>query len=93
MSKQFTAHIAARTIKGQTKTFSYPARDDIYTCDDAGQWFGMRMGEIVKMDDASVTDVCKSATNWPEIKSAYFPMHGFHSNEPIDKTPINKLDY
>ena len=62
MSKQFTAHIPARTLKGQTKSFSYPARDDAYTCDDAGQWSGTRMGEIVKMDDASVIDACKSAS-------------------------------
>lgn len=34
MSKQFTAYVAARTIKGQSKTFSYAARDDLYTCDD-----------------------------------------------------------
>ena len=93
MSKQFTAHVPARTIKGNGKTFSYPARDDVFTCDDDGQWHGKRMGEIVKMDDEDVISACKSASNWAEIRSIYFPMYGFHSSESIDKTPVNKLDY
>ena len=94
MSKQFIAHIPARTLKGQTKSFSYPARDDAYTCDDAGQWSGTRMGEIVKMDDASVIDACKSASNWAEIRSIYFRMYGFHSPDgDWDKTPSHKADY
>ena len=93
MSKQFTAKVPARTIKGNGKTFSYAAREDVYTCDDDGQWYGKRMGETIKMDDEDVISACKSASNWAEIRSIYFPMHGFHSAEPVDKSPINKLDY
>jgi len=93
MSKQFVAQMPARTIRGSTKTFTYQAREDVYTCDDSGQWFGTRMGEIVKMDDEDVISACKSASNWAEIRAAYFPMHGFHDQPGIDKTPINKQDY
>lgn len=94
MSKQFVARVPARTIKGQTKTFSYPAREDAYSCDDAGQWFGERGGEVVKMSDLDVIDACKSASNWAEIRSIYFPMYGFHAPEgDWDKTPSYKQDY
>lgn len=94
MSKQFTAHIPARTVKGQTKSFSYAAREDTYSCDDAGQWYGTRVDELVKMEDADVIDACKPATNWAEIRAIYFPMYGFHAPEgDWDKTPANKRDY
>ncbi len=51
------------------------------------------------MDGRSVTeedviDSCRKATNWAEIKSAYFPMDGFHERDDWhDNTPANKADY
>ncbi len=89
--KQFIAHIPARTIKGQTKTFTYSAREDVYVCDDAGQWSNDLRG---KMAEADVIDACKAATNWAEIRSIYFPMYGFHTPEgDRDNTPAHKTDY
>lgn len=90
MSKQFTAMIPARTIKGQTKVFTYPAHNDIYTCDDAGQWSNEMRG---KMCEADVIDACKSASNWSEIRAVYFPMYGFHDAGRADNTPSHKADF
>lgn len=91
MTKQIVAHIPARTIKGQTKRFAYPARDDSYTCDDAGHWTNELRGA---MSEADVIDACKAATNWSEIRAINFPMYGFHAPDgDWDNTPIHKADF
>lgn len=90
MSKQFTAHVPARTIKGQTKSFSYPARDDTYTCDDSGRWTNETRGAL---SEADVIDACLRAANWADIRSIYFPMYGFHDNAGRDNTPSHKQDF
>jgi hypothetical protein len=92
MNKQFVAHIPARTIKGQSKVFTYPAREEEYACDDAGQWTGTIAGQTIKMNKADVIDACRDATNWQEIRALYFPMYGFHADGPSDNSPAHKCD-
>jgi hypothetical protein len=59
-------------------------------CVDDGSW--MMDGRSVTEED--VIDSCRKATNWAEIKSAYFPMDGFHERDDWhDNTPANKADY
>lgn len=80
MTKTITANIPARTLKGQTKTFSYPARTQVFTCDAEGQWTAVdpEYGDQL-VREAEVIDCCRKATNWLAIKAEHFPMHGFHS--------------
>jgi hypothetical protein len=89
--KQFTANIPARTIKGQSKVFTYSGRDDEYICDDQGHW--KINGESV--NEVEVIEDCRKATNWADIKARFFPMDGFHADmgEDWDNTPSHKLDY
>jgi hypothetical protein len=72
MSKQITANIPARKLGKMT----FPARVDVFEQDDAGQWTSPDAG---KLTQAEVIDVCQRATNWTQIKSEHFPMHGFSS--------------
>ena len=72
MIKTITANIPARKIGKMT----FPARVDVFTQDDAGQWSSPEVGQ---MREADVIDICERATNWAEIKQAHFPMHGFHN--------------
>ena len=56
-----------------------PAHTETFRQDEAGQWllcFGDCWGKVLH---GEVIDVCRKATNWPQIKSAHFPMVGFHS--------------
>lgn len=70
-----TANIPARTITWGGKKKTYPARVETFTQDERGAWM---MGDVA-MTEAEVVDVCQDATNWSAIKSAHFPMVGFHS--------------
>lgn len=67
-----TANIPARKL-GKT---TFPARVDTFTQDDAGQWSSVDAG---KLREADVIDICQRATNWAAIKSAHFPLVGFHA--------------
>lgn len=76
------AHIPARevtgrSISGGTKTVRYDARDATFRQDDDGQWYYVDYG--IKVTEAEVIDVCRTATNWTAIRQAHFPMSGFHS--------------
>lgn len=93
MSKQFIAHIPARALKGATKNFTYPARDDLYQMDDAGRWSVTMGGMTTKLHEDEVISSCRKASNWLEIKAEHFPMDGFHDDAGVDKTPAVKLDY
>ena len=72
MSIQITANIPARKIGKAT----FPARVDTFTADDQGRWSSPEAGAMTQAD---VIDICQRATNWPQIKAAHFPMHGFSS--------------
>ena len=74
-----TAHIPAKTVKGQTKTFSFPAHDRRFEMDDEGRWAALVDGERIPATEADVIHDCRKATNWHEIKAAHFPMAGFSS--------------
>jgi len=74
-----TAFIPARSVKGQTKVFSYPAREETFACDGEGRWTLTTGGAAEPLFEAEVIDICRRATNWAAIRSAHFPMHGFHS--------------
>lgn len=80
MTKIITAHIPARTVKGQTKTFRYQARTDVFTQDDDGRW-SLASGDCAgaKLLQDEVIDICRRATNWAEIKATHFVMDGFAS--------------
>ena len=77
MTKTITANFAARTEKGQTKTFSTPAYDSVFALDETGRWSIPEYDEFVS--EADVIDACLSATNWAAIRSEHFPMFGFGS--------------
>lgn len=79
MNKMITANIPARSVKGQTKTFHYPARVETFACDAEGRWTLTTDGQAEALFEAEVIDICRRASNWADIKRAHFPMHGFHS--------------
>lgn len=70
--KTITANIPARKLGKITLA----ARIDVFTQSDDGKWSNPTAGA---MFEAEVIDICKRATNWPEIKAAHFPMHNFHN--------------
>lgn len=76
-SKQIVVTIPARTIKGATKVFSYPARNDVYNMDEQGNWTGTIAGQTVKLAEADVIDACKRTADWDKIRSIHFPMYEF----------------
>ncbi len=84
-----TANIPARKVAGRT----YAAHTKAFQQNEAGQWFIDFGGDWEKVSEAEVIDVCRRATNWASIKAAHFQMVGFHSDDPIDRTPANKADY
>ena len=57
----------------------YAARTETFTQDETGQWLLDFGGALEKVLQDEVIDVCRKATNWPQIKSAHFPMYGFHN--------------
>lgn len=79
MSKTITAFIPARSMKGQTKTFHYPASTRVFEQDDSGRWYALHDGERDAVTEQDVIEDCRPATNWKEIRQAHFPMYGFHS--------------
>ena len=79
MSKTITANIPARSVKGQTKTFTYPARVETFACDAEGRWTLTTDGQAEALFEAEVVDICRRASNWADIKREHFPMPGCHS--------------
>ena len=57
----------------------YASRTETFRQEDDGQWFIDVGGALEKVLQEEVIDVCRKATNWPQIKSAHFPMYGFHN--------------
>lgn len=80
MSKTIKASIPAtrKIVKG--KVWTTEARVDTFEQDDAGKWTTVHpeLGRFSVLED-EVIDVCRKATNWPEIKASHFPMFGFHN--------------
>lgn len=79
--KQIIAYIPERkqVLKFTTRapeTRIYPARTEIFLQDSEGHWSSPDHGPMTQAD---VIDICKNATNWPDIKSMHFPMYGFHA--------------
>lgn len=70
-----TAEIPARTERGQTKSFEYPAHQLVFVRDDDGRW--SMDGQRILEDD--VIDACRKAVNWQQIRSEHFAMDGFSS--------------
>lgn len=70
-----TAKIPARKIGSNT----YAARVETFKQDDAGHWTLTTDGMNEPVFESEVLDICRRATNWPEIKHAHFLMDGFHS--------------
>ena len=54
-------------------------RTETFRQDDTGRWSIDFDGTWEKVLQAEVIDVCRKATNWPQIKSEHFPMYGFHN--------------
>ena len=73
--KTITANLPSRTI-GKTV---YPSRAVTFRQNDLGQWAIDLSNGYEKVLQAEVIDVCRKATNWPQIKSEHFPMYGFHN--------------
>ncbi|MGD9938603.1 MAG: hypothetical protein AB7T74_02255 [Clostridia bacterium] len=92
-SKQITVTIPARTVKGATKVFTYPARTDVYEMDEQGNWTGLIAGQSVKLREDDVIDACKRSADWSKIRAIHFPMYGFHDAGEIDNTPSHKSDF
>lgn len=85
----FIANLPARKLAGRV----YSAHTDTFEQNNAGQWFIDFCGTLEKVSEAEVIDVCRRATNWASIKAAHFKMEGFHSSEPVDRTPSHKGGY
>lgn len=92
MTKTITANIPARTIKGTTKTFNYPATTRVFEQDDAGLWYALHDGMRDVVTDQDVIADCKGASNWQAIRQQHFPMYGFHDGGVPDRTPSHKSD-
>ena len=92
-SKQITVSIPARTIKGVTKIFTYPARNDLYNMDEEGNWTGTIAGQTMKLTEDDVIDACKRSDDWSRIRSIHFPMYGFHDAGLVDNTPSHNQDF
>ena len=73
--KKIEAHIPATEIRKAGKVWKTEARTVIFKMDNKGRWRGEGYGP---MFESEVIDICKKATNWPEIRSKFFPMEGFH---------------
>ena len=84
----FTAAIPARKLSGRT----YAAYTQAFQQNDKGTWFLDLCGDWESIYESEVIDLCRRATNWASIKAAHFQMDGFHSDEPIDRTPSHKAD-
>ena len=54
-------------------------RIETFRRDGDGRWSIEFGGTWEKVLQAEVIDVCRKATNWPQIKSEHFPMYGFHN--------------
>ena len=57
------------------------AHIETFRQDEAGQWsldFGGFWGKVLH---GEVIDVCRKASNWPQIKSEHFPIYGFHNQD------------
>ena len=68
------AKIPASTVKSRTgKVFNRPESIRVFEQDEDGRWYAVHDGEL----DAVIAD-CRGASNWDEIRSAHFPMDGFH---------------
>jgi hypothetical protein len=76
MSKSITINVPARKISWGGKTQTFSAFTRTVTQDDAGQWSAPDTGLLTQAD---VIDMAQRASNWPEIRSVHFPMHGFHN--------------
>lgn len=74
--KTITANIPAKIVKFNGKTIKHDARVMMFEQNEKGQWSETDYG---RMAEVEVIDFCKKASNWNEIRQAYFPMHGFHS--------------
>lgn len=74
MSKTITANIPARKSTWGGKPHTFPARTDTFTQDDAGRWTSPDKGAL---SEADVINVCRKASNWPQIRAEHFPMFGF----------------
>jgi hypothetical protein len=84
-----TANIPARKLAGRT----YAPHTKAFQQSETGQWFIDLVGDLEKVSEAEVIDVCRRATNGASIKAAHFQMDGFHSAGPVDNTPSHKADY
>lgn len=79
---EIIADIPARTIQSISgKLFKLDARTDVFHRDDIGRWTLVMCDghNIEPLSEAEVISSCENATNWPAIRSAHFPMHGFHN--------------
>ena len=74
--KIIIANIPAKKIVKNGKTWKFDARIETITQDDQGNWSGEDIGRMLEDE---VIDLCKSASNWPQIKAAHFVMDGFHN--------------
>jgi len=74
--KTITANIPSRKVTWAGKSQVYPSRVDTFTQDSDGRWSNPEMGTLTEAD---VIDICRKASNWAAIKSAHFPMFGFHN--------------
>lgn len=79
MAKTLTVNIPARTVKMRMGTKSFPGYAETLTQDDDGQWFADLAGTPEKISEAEAIDVCRKGTNWAQLRSAHFPMFGFHN--------------
>ena len=88
MTKTFQAHFPAKTNQFTGRTF--PAETITFVELPNGGW---KDNEGFTMFADEVAARCRKATNWREIKAAYFPMDGFHGDENWqDNTPSHKSD-
>lgn len=79
MTKTLTVNIPARTLKLSREVRKVAARVETLTQDSTGQWFVAFNGGLEKITEAEAIDVCVKGSNWSELRTEHFPMHGFHN--------------
>ena len=79
MSKTIIINMPARTVTMRTGKKTFPAYAEKLTQDEAGQWFADLAGNPEKISETEAIDVCRKGVNWTALRSAHFPMFGFHN--------------
>ncbi len=75
--KTIVAKFPAKTVTAKNgQKFTYAASETVYTQDHNGVWSMELIGHVLEQD---VTEDCKKAANWAEIRREHFPMVGFHN--------------